>query len=142
MSDVHARLEASLPNAQRVSFVHNDLKLDNCMFEPSNPDRVIAFFDWDMTTLGDPLIDFGTLLNYWAAKLVFSIASRKGQTSGSPYLWNSTWIPRRLTIHAISSMAKTLRSQVAKCFLSKITRLTRWSPYVCSKNFNAASSFQ
>ena len=65
MSDVHARLEASTPTAQRVSFVHNDLKLDNCMFEPSNPDRVIAFFDWDMTTLGDPLIDFGTLLNYW-----------------------------------------------------------------------------
>lgn len=65
MCAVHARLEASLPPAQRVSFVHNDLKLDNCMFDPADPDRVIAFFDWDMTTLGDPLIDLGTLLNYW-----------------------------------------------------------------------------
>jgi aminoglycoside phosphotransferase (APT) family kinase protein len=65
MSGVFARLEESLPAAQRVSFVHNDLKLDNCMFGPSDPDRVIAFFDWDMTTLGDPLIDLGTLLNYW-----------------------------------------------------------------------------
>jgi aminoglycoside phosphotransferase (APT) family kinase protein len=45
--------------------VHNDLKLDNCMFDPADPDRVTAFFDWDMTTLGDPLIDLGTLLNYW-----------------------------------------------------------------------------
>ncbi len=45
--------------------MHNDLKLDNCMFDPADPDRVIAFFDWDMTTLGDPLIDLGTLLNYW-----------------------------------------------------------------------------
>jgi aminoglycoside phosphotransferase (APT) family kinase protein len=35
------------------------------MFDPADPDRVIAFFDWDMTTLGDPLIDLGTLLNYW-----------------------------------------------------------------------------
>lgn len=65
MTDVHARLERSMPASQRVSFVHNDLKLDNCMFAFGDPDRVTAFFDWDMTTLGDPLIDFGTLLNYW-----------------------------------------------------------------------------
>ena len=65
MSAVHERLEHSLPRPQRVSFVHNDLKLDNCMFDPADPDRVTAFFDWDMTTLGDPLIDLGTLLNYW-----------------------------------------------------------------------------
>ena len=65
MVDLHRRLERALPPAQRVSFVHNDLKLDNCMFDPADPDRVIAFFDWDMTTLGDPLADLGTLLNYW-----------------------------------------------------------------------------
>lgn len=65
MLDVHSKLAATTPDAQRVSLVHNDLKLDNVMFEPSDPDRVIAFFDWDMTTLGDPLVDLGTLLNYW-----------------------------------------------------------------------------
>lgn len=65
MVAIHEALEATTPAAQRVSFVHNDLKLDNCMFDPTDPDRVIAFFDWDMTTLGDPLIDLGTLLNYW-----------------------------------------------------------------------------
>lgn len=65
MGDLHQRLERSMPEAQRVSFVHNDLKLDNCMFDPADPDRVTAFFDWDMTTLGDPLVDLGTLLNYW-----------------------------------------------------------------------------
>jgi len=65
MTAVHGRLAAAMPAPQRVSLVHNDLKLDNCMFDPAHPDRVIAFFDWDMTTLGDPLIDLGTLLNYW-----------------------------------------------------------------------------
>ena len=65
MGDLHGRLATSLPEAQRVSFVHNDLKLDNCMFDPADPDHVTAFFDWDMTTLGDPMIDLGTLLNYW-----------------------------------------------------------------------------
>ncbi|MGK0260557.1 MAG: aminoglycoside phosphotransferase (APT) family kinase protein, partial [Candidatus Azotimanducaceae bacterium] len=65
MQSLHQRLVAQQPISQRVSLVHNDLKLDNCMFDPADPDRVIAFFDWDMTTLGDPLIDLGTLLNYW-----------------------------------------------------------------------------
>jgi aminoglycoside phosphotransferase (APT) family kinase protein len=65
MTALHGRLEASIPEPQRVSLVHNDLKLDNCMFDPTDPDRVIAFFDWDMTTVGDPLCDIGTLMNYW-----------------------------------------------------------------------------
>ena len=65
MQALHQRLERSMPAAQRVSFVHNDLKLDNCMFATGDPDQVISFFDWDMTTLGDPLVDIGTLLNYW-----------------------------------------------------------------------------
>ena len=33
--------------------------------DPTDPDRIKSFFDWDMTTVGDPLIDLGTLLNYW-----------------------------------------------------------------------------
>ena len=65
MRELHERLARSIPQAQRVSFVHNDLKLDNCMFATGDPDTVVAFFDWDMTTLGDPLVDIGTLLNYW-----------------------------------------------------------------------------
>ncbi len=65
MADIHAQLEDARPAPQRVSLVHNDLKLDNCLFDPTDPDRVTAFFDWDMTTLGDPLVDLGTLLNYW-----------------------------------------------------------------------------
>jgi aminoglycoside phosphotransferase (APT) family kinase protein len=65
MDEVHARLVRGLPAPTRVSIVHNDLKLDNCQFDPADPDRVASIFDWDMTTLGDPLVDLGTLLNYW-----------------------------------------------------------------------------
>ena len=65
MNAIHETLAATTPEPQRVSFVHNDLKLDNVMFDPTDPDRVTAVFDWDMTTLGDPLVDLGTLLNYW-----------------------------------------------------------------------------
>jgi aminoglycoside phosphotransferase (APT) family kinase protein len=64
--EVHARLERTLPAPGRPSLVHNDLKLDNCQFDPADPDRVKSIFDWDMTTLGEPLADLGTLLGYWA----------------------------------------------------------------------------
>lgn len=65
MDEVHRRLAAGLPAAQRVSILHNDLKLDNCQFQVDDPDRVTSIFDWDMATLGDPLVDLGTLLGYW-----------------------------------------------------------------------------
>jgi aminoglycoside phosphotransferase (APT) family kinase protein len=65
MERIHERLARSRPAPSRASIVHNDLKLDNCQFVPENPDRVTSIFDWDMTTLGDPLVDLGTLLNYW-----------------------------------------------------------------------------
>jgi aminoglycoside phosphotransferase (APT) family kinase protein len=65
MERIHERLARGKPLPRRVSIVHNDLKLDNCQFAPEDPDRVTSIFDWDMTTLGDPLVDLGTLLNYW-----------------------------------------------------------------------------
>jgi aminoglycoside phosphotransferase (APT) family kinase protein len=65
MDEVPERLAASVPAPTRASIVHNDLKLDNCQFDPADPDRVQSIFDWDMTTLGEPLVDLGTLLNYW-----------------------------------------------------------------------------
>ena len=53
------------PESGRATLVHNDFKVDNCQFTPGDPDRVTSVFDWDMATLGDPLTDLGTLLNYW-----------------------------------------------------------------------------
>jgi len=65
VEQVYQRLVDSRPESQRYTLVHNDLKLDNCMFDPTNPDRVATILDWDMTTIGDPLIELGTLLSYW-----------------------------------------------------------------------------
>jgi aminoglycoside phosphotransferase (APT) family kinase protein len=65
MDVVAARLRATKPATRRTSILHNDFKVDNCQFDPSDPDRVKSVFDWDMATLGDPLVDVGTMLNYW-----------------------------------------------------------------------------
>jgi len=64
MAKLGQRLAESMPTSATHSIVHNDLKIDNCQFDPNDPDRVKSVFDWDMATLGDPLIDLGTLLHY------------------------------------------------------------------------------
>ena len=65
MDRVYAWLKDNQPRAQGFSLVHNDFKLDNVMLADDDPGRVVAVFDWDMCTLGDPLSDLGALLTYW-----------------------------------------------------------------------------
>ncbi|WP_116996906.1 phosphotransferase family protein [Desertimonas flava] len=65
MSPAADELERRAPTSPPPAILHNDFKIDNCQFVPGRPDRVSSVFDWDMATLGDPLADLGTLLNYW-----------------------------------------------------------------------------
>lgn len=58
-------LISNRPESLQPTLIHNDFKLDNSQFDPRNPDRVETIFDWDMTTVGDPLVDLGTLIAYW-----------------------------------------------------------------------------
>ncbi|MEF2277205.1 phosphotransferase family protein [Deinococcus sp. YIM 134068] len=63
--DVIAWLTAHTPPESAHTLVHNDLKLDNLMLAPQDPSRVVALLDWEMTTVGDPLVDLGLTLTYW-----------------------------------------------------------------------------
>ena len=58
-------LHQKIPKSQHVSILHNDFKFDNIMWSFEKPTTPIAIFDWDMSTLGDPLMDLGHMLNYW-----------------------------------------------------------------------------
>jgi aminoglycoside phosphotransferase (APT) family kinase protein len=60
-----AYLRESRPVPMAPTVVHNDYKLDNVMLDPSDPDRLVAVLDWEMTTVGDPLVDVGLSLVYW-----------------------------------------------------------------------------
>ena len=59
------RLAASLPASPPPALVHGDYRLGNLALDPADPGRVIAIFDWEMATLGDPLADLGYTLIYW-----------------------------------------------------------------------------
>lgn len=64
MDATAALLRSTIPAPQRSTILHNDFKLDNTMVGPDG--ELVAVFDWDMATLGDPLVDLGTMLAYWA----------------------------------------------------------------------------
>ena len=53
------------PDSERSGLIHNDYKYDNLVLDPDDLGRVIAVLDWEMATIGDPLMDFGTSLGYW-----------------------------------------------------------------------------
>jgi aminoglycoside phosphotransferase (APT) family kinase protein len=65
MEAIYAWLKANLPPSVEFSLVHNDYKLDNVMLAEDDPGQMVAIFDWDMCTLGDPMSDLGALLCYW-----------------------------------------------------------------------------
>jgi len=59
-------LTAHLPSdPKRPTLVHGDFKLDNVMLDTGDPGRIVAVFDWEMSAVGDPLVDLGILLCYW-----------------------------------------------------------------------------
>ena len=65
MDHLAGTLVEAIPVPQAVSIVHGDLKFDNCQFQPGEPDLVTSVFDWDMATLGDPLVDLAGTLSFW-----------------------------------------------------------------------------
>jgi len=65
MERVAAWLDAHRPAAGTATLVHNDFKHDNVVLDPVRPGRIRAVLDWEMATVGDPLMDLGTSLAYW-----------------------------------------------------------------------------
>ena len=51
--------------APGAAFIHNDFKYDNLVLDPAEPSRVVGVLDWEMSTVGDPLMDLGTAAGYW-----------------------------------------------------------------------------
>ncbi len=58
-------LQMKIPEEYSYSLIHNDFKYDNVMFEDTTWTNINTILDWEMCTLGDPLMDLGTSLSYW-----------------------------------------------------------------------------
>ena len=65
MESVAAWLDAHRPASPAPALIHNDFKYDNLVLDPQDPTRILGVLDWEMSTIGDPLMDLGTALCYW-----------------------------------------------------------------------------
>ncbi len=70
VSDVHGVLsylrQHMPPDDHTGALIHNDYKFDNIVFDSDDYSRIVAVLDWEMTTVGHPLMDLGLTLAYWA----------------------------------------------------------------------------
>lgn len=78
------RLRDALPESPPPTLVHGDYRLGNLALDPEDPGRILAVYDWEMATLGDPLADLGYTLIYW---------TEPGEASGSRELPGVTAAP-------------------------------------------------
>ncbi|MGP4713570.1 MULTISPECIES: phosphotransferase family protein [unclassified Psychrobacter] len=58
-------LTTHTPSDSKTCVIHNDWRFDNVILNADNPTEVIGVLDWEMATLGDPLMDLGSALAYW-----------------------------------------------------------------------------
>ncbi|MDE1145521.1 MAG: phosphotransferase family protein [Azospirillaceae bacterium] len=62
---VRSWLAANTPKDVGACVIHNDWRFDNLVLDAADPTRVIGVLDWEMATIGDPLMDLGGALAYW-----------------------------------------------------------------------------
>lgn len=58
-------LAKNMPPESAPTLIHNDFKYDNVVLNPDDWTEIKAILDWEMATIGDPLLDLGTSLGYW-----------------------------------------------------------------------------
>lgn len=78
-------LQHNQPLYDNPAFIHNDFKYDNLVLNPADLSQVLAVLDWEMATVGDPLMDLGTSLGYWAEA-----------QDPTALKYNLTWLPGNL----------------------------------------------
>jgi aminoglycoside phosphotransferase (APT) family kinase protein len=80
-------LQENMPAEQLPTFLHNDYKYDNVVLNPENLSEIIGVLDWEMSTVGDPLMDLGATLAYWS----------EAADTDEVKFFNLTWLPGNLT---------------------------------------------
>ena len=65
LEKVYTWLNKNIPKQYQAAFIHNDFKYDNLILSEDGKLNIKGILDWEMSTIGDPLMDLGTTLGYW-----------------------------------------------------------------------------
>ena len=79
-------MKENQPISPAPAFLHNDYKYDNVILNPNDLSDILGVLDWEMSTVGDPLMDLGASLAYWS----------EPQDANEIKFFNLTWLPGNL----------------------------------------------
>ena len=83
-----AWLDGHQPDDIAQVLIHNDFRFDNLVLSPEDPTRVVGVLDWEMATIGDPLMDLASGLAYWAqADDPAPFLAMRRQPTNAPGMW-------------------------------------------------------
>ncbi len=99
-------MQSNMPTKATTSFIHNDYKYDNLVLD-ENSLEIKAVLDWEMATVGDPLMDLGSMLSYWVEKGEHPALLR----------FNLTWLEGNLTRQEVIEKYADLRNVKVKDIL-------------------------
>ncbi|BBY56114.1 phosphotransferase family protein [Mycobacterium koreense] len=100
---LHAALADAVPAESRAAIVHGDYRIDNTILDATDPTRVVAVVDWEMSTLGDPLSDAALMCVYRDPSLDLIIDSQAAWTS--PALPSADDLAQRYAVAADQPLA-------------------------------------
>jgi aminoglycoside phosphotransferase (APT) family kinase protein len=87
-SDITEWLRVRQPADVATCLIHNDFRFDNLVLTPTEPPVVAAVLDWEMATVGDPLMDLGGSMAYWVQEGDDEFFQQfRRQPSTSPGMW-------------------------------------------------------
>ncbi len=87
MNDLSLWLTQHQPGEVTPTLLHNDYKYDNVVLKENNLTEIVGVLDWEMSTVGDPGMDLGASLAYWA----------EGADADLAKVFNVSWLTGNLT---------------------------------------------
>jgi aminoglycoside phosphotransferase (APT) family kinase protein len=143
VTEVSAWLAAHMPADGPPALIHNDYKFDNVILDPSY-ERVVAVLDWEMATVGDPLMDLGTSTSYWVQsddpplfhQSLFGVTSKPGMRSRTEvakrYLERSGRRTDSLVFYYAFGLFKTavVLQQIYYRYAKGLTQDPRFAPFI------------
>ena len=143
MAEVAAHLAAHRPADGAPSLIHNDFKLDNVIFDASL-EHITGVLDWEMATIGDPLMDLGTTVSYWMQpddpamfqQPVFGVTAQPGMLRrteiAARYLERSGRRTDQLVFYYAFGLFKTavILQQIYYRYAKGLTHDERFAPFI------------
>lgn len=132
----------NIPSTAPLAFIHNDFKYDNLVLDPQQNTHIKGVLDWEMATVGNPLMDLGTTLAYWAEEKdpeilkLFNLSHLPGNLSRKEimeyYFSNGTSSKQEMVFYYVFGLVKVavIAQQIFKRYSQGYSTDPRFEPLI------------